>query len=115
MPFDVREFSGVPPDETAARLRSNRRLVAGWLFAVAGMIWVMIVLGGATRITGSGLSIMEWAPFQGTLPPLNETEWQRLFGLYRQIPQFALVNPEMGLAGFKHIFWLEYVHRLWGR
>jgi cytochrome c oxidase assembly protein subunit 15 len=115
MPFDVRDFSGVPPDETAARLRRSRRLVAGWLFAMAGMIWVMIVLGGATRATGSGLSIMEWAPFQGTLPPLNQAEWQRLFGLYRDIPQFALVNPDMGLAGFKHIFWLEYVHRLWGR
>jgi cytochrome c oxidase assembly protein subunit 15 len=116
MPFDVREFPGVaPPDDRAARLRSSRRLVAGWLFAVAGMIWVMIVLGGATRLTGSGLSIMEWAPFRGTLPPLNEAEWQRLFGLYKQIPQFALVNTDIGLAGFKHIFWLEYFHRLWGR
>ena len=114
MPFDVRDFQSVSSDDRAASLRS-RRLVAGWLFAVAAMIWVMIVLGGATRITGSGLSIMEWAPFRGALPPLSEAEWQRLFGLYRQIPQFALVNPDIGLAGFKHIFWLEYVHRLWGR
>jgi cytochrome c oxidase assembly protein subunit 15 len=114
MPFDVREFPGVPADLRAASGR-NRRLVAGWLFAVAGMIWVMIVLGGATRLTGSGLSIMEWAPFRGTLPPMSDAEWQRLFGLYKQIPQFALVNTDIGLAGFKHIFWLEYVHRLWGR
>jgi heme a synthase len=114
MPFDVREFPGVSSDDRATTRRS-RRLVSAWLFAVAGMIWVMIVLGGATRLTGSGLSIMEWAPLQGTLPPLNEAEWQRLFGLYKQIPQFALVNTDIGLAGFKHIFWLEYVHRLWGR
>jgi len=114
MPFDVRDFPGAPPDDRAAS-RRGRRLVAGWLFAVAAMIWVMIVLGGATRLTGSGLSIMEWAPFQGTLPPLNEAEWQRLFGLYRQIPQFALLNADIGLSGFKHIFWLEYIHRLWGR
>jgi cytochrome c oxidase assembly protein subunit 15 len=114
MPFDVREFPGAASDDRATTRRS-RRLVAGWLFAVAGMIGVMIVLGGATRLTGSGLSIMEWAPFQGTLPPLNEAEWQRLFGLYKQIPQFALVNADIGVAGFKHIFWLEYVHRLWGR
>jgi cytochrome c oxidase assembly protein subunit 15 len=114
MPFDVRESPGMPPDLRAVS-RRGRRAVAVWLFAVAGMIWVMIVLGGATRLTGSGLSIMEWAPFQGILPPLNEADWQRLFGLYKQIPQFALVNADIGLDGFKHIFWLEYVHRLWGR
>jgi cytochrome c oxidase assembly protein subunit 15 len=114
MPFDVREYPGEVSDQHTTRAR-RQRPVAIWLFAVAGMIWVMIVLGGATRVTGSGLSIMEWAPFQGTLPPLSEAEWQRLFGLYKQIPQFALVNADIGLAGFKHIFWLEYVHRLWGR
>ena len=58
---------------------------------------------------------MEWAPFRGTLPPLNDAEWQRLFDLYRQIPQYALVNEGFGLAGFKQIFWLEWIHRLWGR
>jgi cytochrome c oxidase assembly protein subunit 15 len=114
MPFDLREPPAPPADLKAASRRS-RRLVAGWLFAVAGMIWVMIVLGGATRLTGSGLSIMEWAPFRGVLPPLNQADWQHLFDLYKQIPQFALVNADMTLAGFKHIFWLEYVHRLWGR
>jgi cytochrome c oxidase assembly protein subunit 15 len=114
MPFDVRESPGMPADLLAVS-RRGRRAVAIWLFAVAGMIWVMIVLGGATRITGSGLSIMEWAPFRGALPPLNDAEWQRLFGLYKQIPQFALVNADIGLDGFKHIFWLEYFHRLWGR
>ena len=79
------------------------------------MILVMVVLGGATRLTGSGLSIMEWAPIMGALPPLSEAEWNRLFALYQQIPQYALVNDGFGLEGFKHIFWLEWSHRLWGR
>jgi cytochrome c oxidase assembly protein subunit 15 len=85
------------------------------LFVVCGMILVMIGLGGATRLTGSGLSIMEWAPFRGALPPMSEAEWQRLFSLYQQIPQYSLVNEGFGIEGFKQIFWLEYLHRLWGR
>src|SRR5580692_2337748 len=114
MPFDVRDFPDLPPGEKAANRRS-RRLVALWLFGVAGMILVMVVLGGVTRLTGSGLSIMEWAPFSGVLPPLSDAEWQRLYHLYEQIPQYSLVNQGFGLAGFKQIFWLEWVHRLWGR
>jgi cytochrome c oxidase assembly protein subunit 15 len=114
MPFDVREFPGAPPEDRAAGGRS-RRLVATWLFAIAGMVLVMIVLGGVTRLTGSGLSIMEWAPLAGTLPPMSDAEWQRLYHLYQQIPQYSLVNEGLGLAGFKQIFWLEWVHRLWGR
>ncbi len=114
MPFDVRDFPGAPPDDRATS-RQNRRLVATWLFVVAGMILVMVVLGGVTRLTGSGLSIMEWAPFRGVLPPMSEAAWQHLFDLYKRIPQYALVNEGFGLAGFKHIFWLEWTHRLWGR
>jgi heme a synthase len=114
MPFDVRDFPNAPPEDRAAS-RRNRRLVAFWLFGVAAMVLVMIVLGGVTRLTGSGLSIMEWAPFAGTFPPMSDAEWQRLFQLYQQIPQYALVNEGFGLAGFKQIFWLEWTHRLWGR
>lgn len=114
MPFDVREFPNLPPGEKATG-RRNRRLVATWLFTVAAMILGMVVLGGVTRLTGSGLSIMEWAPVTGILPPLNDADWQHLFDLYKQIPQYSLVNDGFGLAGFKHIFWLEWVHRLWGR
>ncbi len=114
MPFDVRDFAGAPPEERASS-RRNRRLVASWLFTMAGMILVMIALGGATRLTGSGLSIMEWAPLSGTLPPMSDAEWQRLFALYQQIPQYQLINHGFGLDGFKHIFWLEWTHRLWGR
>src|SRR6516162_7901342 len=114
MPFDVSDFPGAPPEDRAAG-RRNRRLVASWLFAVAFMVLVMIVLGGVTRLTGSGLSIMEWAPFSGALPPTSDAEWQRLYQLYQQIPQYALVNEGIGLAGFKGIFWLEWTHRLLGR
>ncbi len=113
MPFDDREFPGTPPEDRAAR--RSRRPVAAWLFAVAGMVLLMIVLGGVTRLTGSGLSIMEWAPLAGTLPPMNEAEWQRIYHLYQQIPQYRLANEGLGLAGFKQIFWLEWAHRLWGR
>jgi len=114
MPFDVRDFPGVPPNDRATSQR-NRRLVAGWLFSVAAMIFVMIGLGGATRLTGSGLSIMEWKPFTGILPPLNHADWDNLYRLYQQIPQYALANHGFGLDGFKRIFWLEWTHRLWGR
>jgi cytochrome c oxidase assembly protein subunit 15 len=114
MPFDVRDFPGAPPEDRAAG-RPTRRLVATWLFCVAFMVLVMVVLGGVTRLTGSGLSIMEWAPLAGTLPPVSHVEWERLYHLYQQIPQYALVNQGFGLAGFKQIFWLEWIHRLWGR
>jgi cytochrome c oxidase assembly protein subunit 15 len=79
------------------------------------MVWVMVALGGATRLTGSGLSIMEWAPLSGALPPLSHAEWQRLYDLYRTIPQYEIVNQGFGLEGFQQIFWLEWSHRLWGR
>ncbi len=114
MPFDVYDFPDASRMDRAAT-RQSRRLVALWLFTVAAMILVMIVLGGATRLTGSGLSIMEWAPLMGVLPPTSDAEWHRLFGLYQQIPQYALVNEGFGLDGFKQIFWLEWTHRLWGR
>ncbi len=110
MPFDPPLKS---PHLQAAR-RSTRP-VAVWLFILSGMILVMVSLGGATRLTGSGLSIMEWAPIMGVIPPMSDAEWRRLFALYQQIPQYDLVNQGFGLAGFKGIFWLEWTHRLWGR
>jgi len=114
MPFDIRDLvTGLPTDTPAER--RNRRLVAGWLFGVAGMIWTMVVLGGATRLTGAGLSIMEWAPFAGALPPLSHAEWERLFDLYKRVPQYSVLHDGMGLAGFQGLFWLEWAHRVWGR
>ncbi|MBC7801805.1 MAG: COX15/CtaA family protein [Gemmatimonadaceae bacterium] len=110
MPFDS-IATGVRPEAAA----TSSRPVAVWLFVICAMLMVMITLGGATRLTGSGLSIMEWAPIMGTLPPLSDAEWQRLFTLYKGIPQYALVNEGFGLEGFKRIFWLEWGHRFWGR
>jgi cytochrome c oxidase assembly protein subunit 15 len=112
MPFDLTTEAGRSPDAAAA---APHRAVAAWLFGICAMLLVMISLGGATRLTGSGLSIMEWAPLMGALPPMSDAEWHRLYALYQQIPQYDLVNKGFGLAGFKSIFWLEWVHRLWGR
>ena len=111
MPFDV------PASAARTRLAAtaDHRTVAIWLFVMCGMILVMVALGGATRLTGSGLSIMEWAPIMGALPPTSDAEWQRLFALYEKIPQYSLVNAGFGIEGFKNIFWLEWTHRLWGR
>lgn len=110
MPFDERSFPAY-----AETTQHDRRMVAFWLFAVCFMILGMVALGGATRLTGSGLSIMEWKPVAGVLPPLSHADWEKLFGLYKEIPQYALLHPGMGLSGFKQLFWLEWTHRLWGR
>ena len=91
------------------------RAVAWWLVVVAAMVFVMVVIGGMTRLTESGLSITEWQPILGALPPLSDADWQTLFAKYKQSPQFQKVFPDLTLAGFKGIFWLEYIHRLWGR
>ena len=99
----------------AARRPGGNRPVGLWLIACAAMVFAMAVIGAITRLTESGLSIMEWAPVSGALPPLSEAEWQRLLGLYRQIPEYLEENAGMSLAAFKTIFWWEYIHRLWGR
>ena len=75
----------------------------------------MVVLGGFTRLTGSGLSMVDWRPLMGVLPPLSEEAWQRVFAMYQQSPEFQKVNSYMGVQEFKGIFWLEYLHRLLGR
>ncbi|MBX9749136.1 MAG: COX15/CtaA family protein [Roseococcus sp.] len=114
MPLDARSFPALSP-ATPGGDHANPRAVAFWLLSVAGLIWIMVALGGATRLTGSGLSIMEWAPLAGTLPPLSQAEWQRLYDLYRTIPQYQLQNAGFGMEGFQRIFWLEWGHRFWGR
>ncbi|WP_417789117.1 COX15/CtaA family protein [Terasakiella pusilla] len=95
--------------------KNSRRLIGLWLFGVAFMVFVMVVLGGLTRLTGSGLSMVDWRPITGWLPPLNEAQWQAIFDLYKQSPQFKEFNFDMDLDGFRGIFWLEFLHRLWGR
>ncbi|RME66568.1 MAG: heme A synthase [Alphaproteobacteria bacterium] len=103
---------------TAARQRREarrRRVVGGWLLAVAILVFAMVVVGGATRLTESGLSIVEWAPVSGILPPLNDEAWAAAFDAYRQTPEYRLVNRGMSLDAFKRIYWWEYAHRLLGR
>ena len=97
-------------------LRSDRsRAVAIWLVAVAVLVLAMVVVGGATRLTGSGLSITQWKPIAGVLPPLGEPAWQAEFARYRAIPQFRLVNPDMTLDQFRFIYGWEWSHRLLAR
>lgn len=106
----MRDASPADLDHPADR----RRLLALWLLAVAAMVVVMVCLGGLTRLTGSGLSMAQWNPHH-LLPPLTHQDWQEAFEQYRQTPEYRLVNAGMDLAGYQGIFWLEYVHRLWGR
>ena len=95
--------------------REAPRAVAVWLFACCALVFAMVVVGGVTRLTHSGLSIVEWQPIVGTLPPLTEAAWQEAFAKYRSTPEFHQVNHAMDLAAFKGIFWWEYFHRLLGR
>lgn len=95
--------------------RPHAQVIAYWLLVVAGMVFVMVVIGGVTRLTESGLSIVDWRPVTGWLPPLTEARWEEVFAAYRTSPEFRQVNSSMTLADFKGIFWLEYIHRLWGR
>lgn len=94
---------------------TDRRAVAAWLLLCAAMVCAIVIVGGVTRLTRSGLSIVEWQPLVGTIPPLSESHWQELFDKYRETPEYKLVNRGMGLEGFKRIFWWEYIHRLLGR
>lgn len=98
---------------TGARIAP--RAVGLWLLGCCAAIFVMVVIGGITRLTESGLSITEWDPVMGALPPMSQAEWQHLFDLYRATPEYLHVNAGMTLAEFRTIFWWEYVHRLWGR
>ncbi len=91
------------------------RAVAGWLLACCALVFAIIVVGGMTRLTRSGLSITEWQPIVGTLPPLSEADWNTLFIKYQATPEYRLVNQGMTLDAFKGIFWWEYFHRLLGR
>ena len=97
-------------------LRSDRsRAAAIWLLVVAAMVLAMVVVGGSTRLTGSGLSITQWRPISGALPPLGAADWQAEFARYRAIPQFRFVNPDMTLEQFRFIYWWEWSHRLLAR
>ena len=91
------------------------RAIAAWLLACCALVFAMVVVGGVTRLTHSGLSIVEWQPLVGAIPPLDDAAWQETFAKYQQTPEFRQRNHDMTLEGFKGIFWWEYFHRLLGR
>jgi cytochrome c oxidase assembly protein subunit 15 len=106
----MRDLTGMAGD------RSRRsRATAVWLVVVAALILAMVVVGGATRVTGSGLSITQWKPVSGVIPPLGDVAWERMFALYQATPQYRLINRGMDLGQFQGIFWWEWSHRLLGR
>jgi cytochrome c oxidase assembly protein subunit 15 len=107
-----------PEPAPAIRRRAtaeNAQAVRNWLWIVAALVFLMVIVGGATRLTESGLSIVEWKPITGVIPPLNDREWEQAFDDYQQIPQYKELFPDMTLSGFKYIYAWEWGHRLLGR
>ncbi|BDA84090.1 heme A synthase [Aureimonas sp. SA4125] len=100
---------------TKDRALRDRRAVRYWLYAVAAVVFALVLVGGATRLTESGLSITEWKPIHGVVPPLSDAEWQEEFTLYQQIPQYRELNQGMELSQFKTIYWWEWAHRILAR
>src|SRR6516164_10793484 len=98
-----------------SKLVDSQRAVRAWLFSVAALIAMMVLVGGATRLTESGISIVEWKPVTGALPPLGQKQWTEAFEAYKAIPQYRQLNAGMSLDEFKTIFWWEWSHRLLGR
>lgn len=111
----ARNSTSAPSALVVAGEGVNDGAVKVWLMAVAALVVAMIIVGGATRLTDSGLSITEWRPIVGALPPLSDADWQEAFARYQQIPEYHRVNPNMTLEGFKFIFWWEWAHRFLGR
>src|SRR5450631_1818929 len=95
--------------------RGEPRAVALWLLACCALVFAIVVVGGVTRLTHSGLSITEWQPIVGTLPPMSDADWATAFSKYQLTPEFQQVNKGMALPEFQRIFWWEYFHRLLGR
>ena len=106
--------TGAPLPRATAKLR-NRALVRGWLYVVLLVMFALLLVGGATRLTDSGLSITEWKPIHGVIPPLHDAEWQEEFAKYQQIPEYSQINQGMSLGEFKRIFWWEWAHRILAR
>lgn len=104
-----------PTTSSDSEHHKSERPVGIWLLVLAGMVVFMVLLGGATRLTESGLSMVEWRPVTGWLPPLTDAAWDKAFAAYRNFPEYKLVNHGMTLADFKLIYGFEYAHRLWGR
>src|SRR5689334_19033677 len=112
----VRRVQAIPDiNETASGPDFRRRAIRLWLLAVAALVFITLLVGGATRLTESGLSIVEWKPVTGTLPPLSDDAWQTEFQKYQATTQYQQLNQGMTLDQFKTIFWWEWTHRLLGR
>jgi cytochrome c oxidase assembly protein subunit 15 len=105
----------MPATTPARHAQTASRAIGVWLWCVAGLVFAMVLVGGATRLTQSGLSIVEWKPVTGAIPPLGEAEWQAEFAKYKTIPQYQRLNRGMSLVEFKAIYWWEWAHRLLGR
>ena len=114
MPLTPARAAKTAPLQASARTPPRGPAVRAWLALLCGMIVVMVLLGGATRLTGSGLSMTEWQPLT-VLPPMSQETWEQTFALYRASPEYEHKNFGMTLADFKGIFWLEFIHRNWGR
>jgi len=99
----------------SSRQSAAQPYVRAWLYGIAALVFCMVIVGGATRLTDSGLSITEWQPLLGAIPPLNEADWLLALEKYRQIPEYQLVNKGMSLEDFKFIYWWEWAHRFFGR
>ena len=106
---------GIRSDVARTMGAANRRHVAAWLLACCALVFAMVVVGGVTRLTHSGLSITEWQPILGTIPPLSDSAWQEAFAKYQQTPEYQHVNSRMTVQTFKPIFWMEWAHRFLGR
>ena len=96
-------------------INTNQKQIAIWLLICCATIFAMIILGGVTRLTGSGLSMVHWDPIFGIAPPLNEQQWETVFEKYRASPEYQKINFGMDLSGFKSIYWFEFSHRVLGR
>jgi cytochrome c oxidase assembly protein subunit 15 len=104
-----------PESQIASKDRINDRRIAIWLLICCVLVFAMVILGGVTRLTGSGLSMVEWDPIFGFIPPMDQAEWERVFTLYQASPEYQKINVGMDLAGFKKIYWFEFWHRVLGR
>ena len=113
--MNPRSADAAPLDAGGGTGAPARLQVAAWLLACCALVFAMVVVGGVTRLTHSGLSIVEWQPILGTLPPMNEAQWLDTFAKYRLTPEYRKVNHGMSVDEFKSIFWWEYFHRLLGR
>lgn len=113
----ITDYAALPATQqpVSANHDKNRKMVRWWLYAVFVVLIAIVMVGGATRMTGSGLSITEWKPIHGVIPPLNHAEWLEEFDKYRQIPQYQQINKGMALEEFQFIFWWEWAHRMLAR